>query len=102
RYRIAHLHQPDGWLSPCFLEVGVDGRIVSVAAQQPDDWDEREIERLDGFVVPGMLNLHSHAHQRALAGRTEYVGPDPATSADNFWAWRGRMYALAGVLDPQQ
>ncbi len=102
RYRVAHLHQPDDWLSPGYLEVGADGLIDSVSAEQPDGWDTREIQQLDGFVVPGMLNLHSHAHQRALAGRTEYIGPDPATSADNFWAWRERMYALAGVLDPAQ
>jgi formimidoylglutamate deiminase len=100
RYRVAHLHQPEGWLSPGFLEIDSAGRIASVSAEQPDDWDD--VQRLDGFVVPGMLNLHSHAHQRALAGRTEYIGPDPATSADNFWAWRERMYALAGVLDPEQ
>lgn len=102
RYRVAHLHQPDGWFSPGYLEVGADGLIASVSAEQPDGWAPSEIQRLDGFVVPGMLNLHSHAHQRALAGRTEYIGPDPATSADNFWAWRERMYALAGVLDPEQ
>jgi formimidoylglutamate deiminase len=102
RYRIAHLHQPEGWLSPGFLEIGNNGLILSVDVRQPEDWEEREIQHLDGFVVPAMLNLHSHAHQRALAGRTEYIGPDPATSADNFWAWRERMYALAGVLDPEQ
>ena len=101
-YRIAHLHQPDGWLSPGYLEIGADGMIASVSAEQPEAWDAHDIQHLDGFVVPGMLNLHSHAHQRALAGRTEYIGPDPATSADNFWAWRERMYALAGVLDPEQ
>jgi formimidoylglutamate deiminase len=102
RYRVAHLHQPGGWLSPGYLEIDTDGLIASVSAEQPTDWAASETQRLDGFVVPGMLNLHSHAHQRALAGRTEYIGPDPATSADNFWAWRERMYALAGVLDPEQ
>ena len=101
RYRIAHLHQPDGWLSPAYLEVGADGVIVSVSAEQPDDWSG-QIERIDGYVLPGMVNLHSHAHQRALAGRTEFVSADPAASADDFWAWRHRMYALAGVLDPDQ
>jgi formimidoylglutamate deiminase len=102
RYRIAHLHQPGGWLSPGYLEVDANGLIASVSAEHPEEWDARDVQRLDGFVVPGMLNLHSHAHQRALAGRTEYIGPEPATSADNFWAWRERMYALAGVLDPEQ
>ena len=101
RYRIAHLHQPQGWFSPGFLEVDGDGVIVSVSAEQPDDWSD-QIEHLDGYVLPGMVNLHSHAHQRALAGRTEFVSADPAAGADDFWAWRHRMYALAGVLDPEQ
>ena len=101
RYRIAHLHQPEGWLSPAFLEVDASGTIASVGTSQPDEWDG-DIESIDGYVLPGMVNLHSHAHQRALAGRTEFVGTDPAASADDFWAWRNRMYALAGVLDPDQ
>lgn len=101
RYRIAHLHQPEGWLSPAFLEVDGGGTIVSVDGTQPDGWDG-EVETIHGYVLPGMVNLHSHAHQRALAGRTEFVGTDPAASADDFWAWRNRMYALAGMLDPDQ
>ncbi len=101
RYRIAHLHQPGGWLSPAYVEVNSAGTVVSVDATQPVHW-RGPIERLDGYVLPGMVNLHSHAHQRALAGRTEFVGSDPTSSADDFWAWRSRMYALAGVLDPDQ
>ena len=37
-------------------------------------------------------NCHSHVFHRALRGRE--VG------GDTFWAWRDRMYAVAGVLDP--
>ena len=100
RYRMAHLHQPEGWLSPAYVEVGYDGMIASVDAEQPEHWDD--FERLNGYVLPGMVNLHSHAHQRALAGRTEFIGAHSAANADDFWAWRSRMYALAGVLDPDQ
>ena len=42
--------------------------------------------------VPAFANCHSHAFHRALRGRV--------TGADTFWSWRDRMYALAGVLDP--
>ena len=50
-----------------------------------------------GIVIPGLTNAHSHAFQRALAGRTEYR----ATSApDSFWTWRTQMYGLAETLDP--
>ena len=49
---------------------------------------------LDHSVLdhPALANCHSHAFHRALRGRD--VG------GDTFWAWRERMYAVAGVLDP--
>jgi len=50
-------------------------------------------ERLEGLVVPGLANSHSHAFQRALRGRTHAV-------TGSFWTWRKQMYALAGLLDP--
>ena len=49
--------------------------------------------RLPGLTVPGLANAHSHAFHRALRGRTQ-------AGAGDFWAWRDRMYALAGRLDP--
>ena len=48
--------------------------------------------------IPGFVNAHSHAFQRALRGRVERV--DPTHPADNFWTWREAMYAAAGALDP--
>jgi formimidoylglutamate deiminase len=40
----------------------------------------------DDFQIPGFVNAHSHAFQRALRGQVE--GRD-------FWAWRERMLELA-------
>jgi formiminoglutamate deiminase len=48
-------------------------------------------ERLDGLVIPGLANAHSHAFQRALRGRTE-------GATGTFWTWREQMYALAERL----
>jgi len=45
----------------------------------------------DVFQLPGFVNAHSHAFQRALRGRTE--GAD-------FWAWRETMLELAGGQTP--
>ena len=42
--------------------------------------------------LAGFANCHSHAFHRALRGRP--VG------GQDFWGWRSRMYAVAGVLDP--
>src|SRR3954452_10291833 len=39
--------------------------------------------------LPGFVNAHSHAFQRALRGRTE---------GGDFWAWRDAMLELAGSL----
>ena len=43
--------------------------------------------------LPGFVNAHSHAFQRALRGRTE---------GDDFWGWRKAMLALAGSLTVEQ
>jgi formimidoylglutamate deiminase len=45
------------------------------------------------LTLPGFVNAHSHAFQRALRGRTE--GAD-------FWGWRESMLALAKGLSPEQ
>jgi len=43
-----------------------------------------------------MPNVHSHAFQRALAGRAERS----ITGDDSFWTWRQAMYGLAGRITP--
>ena len=45
------------------------------------------------LTLPGFVNAHSHAFQRALRGRTE--GAD-------FWGWRESMLELAAGLSPDQ
>ena len=95
-YEVDHLHQPRGWLSPGYLEVGADGVILSVTGARPQG---RAVERLRGFGVPGLSNLHSHAFQRALAGRTEFV--TAARAEDNLWTWRKEMYRLVDRLTPE-
>ena len=93
---VEHLHQPDGWLSPGYLGIGADGRITSVSGEKPKG---HPVERLRGFGVPGLSNLHSHAFQRALAGRTEFV--TAARAEDNLWTWRKEMYRLVDRLTPE-
>lgn len=50
--------------------------------------------RLEGVVVPGFANAHSHAFHRALRGRTQ-------RGRGSFWSWRERMYEVAAALDPE-
>jgi formimidoylglutamate deiminase len=53
---------------------------------------------LEGPVLPGLVDAHSHAFQRAMAGLTERSGG----SDDDFWSWRDRMYRAANRITPDQ
>jgi formimidoylglutamate deiminase len=43
--------------------------------------------------LPGFVNAHSHAFQRALRGKVE---------GEDFWGWRESMLELAGRLTPER
>src|ERR687886_1943610 len=45
------------------------------------------------LALPGFVNAHSHAFQRAMRGRVE---------GDDFWAWREAMLDMASGLTLQQ
>ena len=83
---------PDGWADDVLLQIR-DGRIQDISpGAVPDD-----ATVATGCIIPGLGNAHSHAFQRALAGRTEERSP---AGRDSFWTWRERMYELATRLDP--
>ena len=46
----------------------------------------------EGLVLPGFVNAHSHAFQRALRGHK---------GGDDFWAWREAMLELAERQTPE-
>ena len=48
-------------------------------------------------LLPAMVNLHSHAFQRAMAGMTEYR----SAGQDSFWTWRTLMYRFLDRLTPE-
>ena len=83
---------PDGWSDAVAIDVDGAGTIVAVEAGARAD--AREV--LAGPVVPAMPNAHSHAFQRALAGRTGRTAPG---SDDSFWTWRQAMYAFLDRVD---
>jgi len=53
---------------------------------------------LAGPVLPGLVNAHSHAFQRAFAGLAERR----ESETDDFWSWRDRMYGVALRITPEQ
>lgn len=71
------------------LVTTADGRFTSV---EPDA-APGDAQVLDGLVIPGLANCHSHAFHRALRGRTQ-------TERGTFWTWREQMYAVAAALTP--
>ncbi|MEU4606791.1 formimidoylglutamate deiminase [Kribbella sp. NPDC023972] len=87
------------WCSRALLPTGVAERVlVTVAdgrfATVETDADPGDAIRLDGLVLPGLANCHSHAFHRALRGRTQ-------AERGTFWTWREQMYAVASMLTPE-
>ena len=59
---------------------------------------ENAIRLKDRALLPGLINAHSHAFQRAIRGRTEYR---TRNNKDSFWTWREMMYSAAVRLTPE-
>jgi len=53
-----------------------------------------DAEIAQGAVIPGMINCHSHAFQRAFAGFSE----QGSEGQDSFWTWRSVMYKFLDQL----
>jgi formimidoylglutamate deiminase len=87
---------PDGWAANVAIEIDATGTIASVNPEAPAAVTGGHGERA-GTIVPGMANLHSHAFQRAIAGR----GERRSAEHDDFWSWREAMYAAAATIDPE-
>lgn len=84
------------WAQDVLLVAGADGRWSDVRTGCPPE-EAQGAERLEAAVVPALVNAHSHAFQRAMAGQAERA---PVGVADDFWSWRDRMYRLALTVTP--
>jgi formimidoylglutamate deiminase len=83
------------WATGVTLRSDTRGRWSEIRANTacPD-----AAEVLSGAALPGMVNAHSHAFQRAFVGLSERRDTD----RDDFWSWRDRMYAVALRITPEQ
>lgn len=86
-----------GWAKDVLLVAGADGHWADVLTEVPAA-AQAGAERLPGAVLPGLVNAHGHAFQRAIAGLTERSTGDQ----DDFWRWRDRMYQAALRITPPQ
>ena len=84
------------WQQGVALEVDPMGRWGSIRSgvMQPP----AGARQLPGPVLPGLVNAHSHAFQRAFAGLAERR----ESQTDDFWSWRERMYQVALRITPAQ
>ena len=106
RYLLQSAFLSRGWTPAVIVTVSDEGFITEIDAAAPADAGSDHLsagqgaaagtERVDGIVVPGMPNAHSHAFQRAMAGNTEYR----LSARDSFWTWRRAMYSLANRIEP--
>jgi formimidoylglutamate deiminase len=88
-----HALLPQGWQRDVLLEWDSAGDLTQVA---PGARPPLNVARAE-YVLPGMVNLHSHAFQRALGGLTETGSEGP----DSFWTWRDLMYRFAARITPE-
>ena len=96
-----HLHfesafLPDGWANDVLITIDDSDTITDIATNKPAG--NSNIERVPGIAIPGMVNVHSHAFQRAFAGLSEYRTGEH----DSFWTWRKLMYEFVETLAPEQ
>lgn len=73
------------------VAIGDDGRILELRR----DGAEPTLRLTDEALLPGLINAHSHAFQRALRGRGERF----PFGRGSFWSWRQAMYELVDSLD---
>ncbi|MGB0846793.1 MAG: formimidoylglutamate deiminase [Thiolinea sp.] len=80
---------PTGWANNVRITLDSVGNIAQIDTEIPG--------ASNGCLLPGMANLHSHAHQRAMAGLAERAG----STDDSFWTWRTLMYQFLAAIRPE-
>ncbi|MAG75911.1 MAG: formimidoylglutamate deiminase [Colwelliaceae bacterium] len=91
-----HILLADGWHKNQLLTIE-NGVITSIetgehiTAMALEGANDIEVKSI---VIPGMVNCHSHAFQRAFAGFSE----QGSEGNDSFWTWRNIMYQFLSQL----
>ncbi len=93
--RCAKALTPSGWEDNCVIELDPTGRIAGITTAGTRPTVDLHLR---GIVIAGLPNLHSHAHQKAIAGLTEHK----MAGQDDFWGWRELMYRANAQLGPDE
>lgn len=100
-YRAAHGVLDGAWVDAPWLAVDDRGLVIAAghagdeASAPPADAIQRDLGPV--ALLPGMVDAHSHAFQRAIRGATHRRG---ASDPSSFWSWREAMYRCADELTP--
>ncbi len=85
----ANLWRDGRWLQNATVSIDASGNIADVSTPA-----RTSAPVVSGLTLPGLVDAHCHAFQRALGAWTQRA----AQTRDDFWSWRETMYALAGGL----
>jgi len=88
KYYAENILLSDGWATDKTITIE-DGIITAITSGKKSD-----AIAFSGTVIPGMINCHSHAFQRAFAGFSE----QGSEGKDSFWTWRKIMYKFLAQL----
>lgn len=94
KYYAENILLSDGWATDKTLTIE-KGVITAITSGKKTSTHDEEITILSGAVIPGMVNCHSHAFQRAFVGFSE----QSSDGKDSFWTWRKTMYKFLTLLD---
>ncbi len=83
----------DGWAESVEISIDADGDIDDITPGS----DYCAGDRVQ-VLIPAIPNVHSHAHQRAMAG----LGEHASDHTDSFWTWRKVMYHYLERIGPDQ
>lgn len=100
-YFAEHAWIQGAWARDVLLSVDAMGQWCDVRANAKS-LDQAGVIVLTGPVLPGLVNAHSHAFQRAIVGLTERKSKAGTVASDDFWSWRDRMYSAALRISPEQ
>ena len=88
-----------GWARHVLLEIDSAGCWSKISTNVSREQAQQQAATVtSGPLLPGLVNAHSHAFQRAFAGLAERR----SNELDDFWSWRDRMYRVALAISPQQ
>lgn len=96
--RHQHFWAPQAWINgqwqfDVLLEIDSNGLWCNITPNSPAP---AHVKKLSGALLPGLVNAHSHAFQRAFVGLSEVR----QSESDDFWSWRHQMYGVALKITP--